>query len=107
MKKKIYLAGPMTGLPDSNYPAFHREAAWLRSMGLEVVNPAETKLDPGSAWAAFMGPGIAQLVTCDGIHLLAGWERSRGAALELHIAASLGLTVTLSPRVPKGASHGR
>ena len=38
---RIYLAGPMTGLPEFNYPAFHAEAARLRQLGYHVENPAE------------------------------------------------------------------
>lgn len=37
----IYLCGPMTGLPEYNYPAFHAAAAELRAQGWRVVNPAE------------------------------------------------------------------
>lgn len=40
-KKTTYLAGPMTGLPDLNFPTFHARAAELRALGHEVVNPAE------------------------------------------------------------------
>ena len=40
-KQTIYIAGPMTGLPDLNFPTFHTEAARLRSLGHEVINPAE------------------------------------------------------------------
>ncbi len=107
MNKKIYIAGPMTGLPELNFPAFHAEAVWLRAMGHQVVNPAEINADLGAKWEDCMRADIAQLVTCDGIHLLAGWERSRGAKLEHHIARELGLIVTLSPRPAKELNHGR
>ncbi|TGA83618.1 DUF4406 domain-containing protein, partial [Pseudomonas aeruginosa] len=30
MIQRIYLAGPMTGLPEHNFPTFHAEAARLR-----------------------------------------------------------------------------
>ena len=42
---KIYCAGPMTGLPELNFPAFHAEAARLRAFGYEVINPAEINPD--------------------------------------------------------------
>ncbi len=42
--KRIYLAGPMTGLPDYNFPAFMKAAAYLRSQGAIVFNPAENDL---------------------------------------------------------------
>lgn len=95
--KKIYIAGPMSGLPELNFPAFHGEAAWLRAMGREVVNPAEINPNPTTRWEDCMRADIAQLVTCDGIHMLAGWEKSRGATLEHHIATALGMAITFSP----------
>ena len=47
---RIYVAGPMTGHPQLNFPAFHTEAARLRALGYEVVNPAELNADPGADW---------------------------------------------------------
>lgn len=94
---KIYVAGPMTGLPDLNFPAFHAAAAHLRAQGHTVINPAEINPDTTAAWEDCMRRDIAELVTCDGIHLLPGWRVSRGARLEHHIATSLGLMVTLHP----------
>ena len=40
---------------------------------------------------------ISQLVTCDRIHLLPGWEKSRGANEEKRIAELLGMTITFEP----------
>lgn len=91
--KKIYIAGPMSGLPELNFPAFHAEAARLRAMGHQVINPAEINDDPAAKWEDCMRADIAQLVNCDSIHLLPGWEKSRGATLEHHIAAALGFDV--------------
>ena len=73
--KRIYIAGPMTGLPDLNFPAFHAEAARLRALGYEVSNPAEINPDPTAGWEACMRADIAELVKCDGVALLPGWER--------------------------------
>ena len=87
--KRIYIAGPMTNMPALNFPAFHAEAARLRALGYEVVNPAEVNAEPTAGWHACMRADIAQLVTCDAVRLLEGWESSRGASLEAHIAHSL------------------
>ena len=35
-KQRVYVAGPMTGLPDFNYPAFNAEAQRLRGLGYQV-----------------------------------------------------------------------
>jgi len=88
---KIYLAGPMTGLPDFNFPAFHALAYRLRERGLTVVNPAEVNPDQAMSWAECMRRDIAELVTCDAIALLPGWQKSKGALLEHHIAERLEL----------------
>ena len=90
---KLYLAGPMTGIAELNFPLFHSEAARLRSCGHEVINPAEINADPAAEWSACMRADIAQLVTCDGIAMLPGWSKSSGASLELYIAKALGMHV--------------
>lgn len=93
---KIYLAGPMTGLPNLNFPAFHAEAARLRALGHDVVNPAEINPDHTMAWEACMRKDIAVLVTCDTVAMLDGWQHSRGARLEHHIAMELGMAPRLA-----------
>lgn len=96
---RVYIAGPMSGLPDLNFPAFHAEAARLRAIGFDVVNPAEINVDPSAGWAACMRADIVQLVTCHAIALLPGWEKSRGAALEWQIAKALGMRVMLANEI--------
>ena len=88
---RIYVAGPMTGYPDLNFPAFHAETARLRALGHEVINPAEINPDHTMPWAECMRRDIAALVTCDTIVLLRGWQQSRGATLEQHIAERLSM----------------
>ena len=90
---KLYLAGPMSNLPEWNFPAFHAAAAKLRADGHEVINPAELNPDTTMEWHQCMRVDIAALVTCEGIALLPGWENSKGARAEFATAAALGLKV--------------
>lgn len=90
---RCYIAGPMTGYHDLNFPAFRSAAARLRAMGIDAVNPAEINPDKGMSWKDCMRTDIAALVTCDAIHLLEGWQDSKGATLEAHIAERLELEI--------------
>jgi hypothetical protein len=91
--ERVYIAGPMTGLPDFNHPAFHAAAARLRSLQFEVVSPAELHINLGKDWLFYVRAGIAALTTCDSIYMLEGWDKSRGAQLEWDIASRLGLSI--------------
>nr|WP_265342954.1 DUF4406 domain-containing protein [Pseudomonas aeruginosa] len=94
--QRIYLAGPMTGLPEFNYPAFHAEAARLRHLGYHVENPAENPAPACGTWAGYMRKALAQLVTCDAIALLPGWPSSRGANIERSLAFAMGMKVVMA-----------
>ena len=103
--KNVYIAGPMTDLPDFNFPAFDRAAELLKSRGLTPLNPADT----GRRWVAENGnrqpdkseynalivEGRKMLSRCGRIYLLRGWERSNGALGELSYALILGIKVEL------------
>ena len=88
---RVYLSGPMTGIPDNNFPAFHAWAARLRAQGFDVVSPAE--LPEAETWEMCLRKDMRELPTCDAIALMPGWERSKGAHLELHVAHRLGMEV--------------
>lgn len=87
----LYIAGPMTGLPDNNYPAFDRAERRLREMGFDVLNPARNEAPSLPTWENWMRLALAQVIQADGVALLAGWERSRGAKLEVRVAQALGI----------------
>jgi hypothetical protein len=89
--QKIFLAGPMTGLPDHNFPAFDEAAANLRGAGYTVYNPAENSHSADGSWAGYVKTGIRYLMTCDAVALLPGWEASKGARFEGTIAGTLGM----------------
>ena len=112
---KLYLAGPMRGIPEFNFPAFFRAAAQLERLGHEVFNPAAkdceqygTDISKGNATGSeqqaaaqhgfnlreALGVDLAWVCThADGIALLPGWRNSKGATAEHATAVALGLEV--------------
>lgn len=94
--KRIYLSGPMAGIPEHNFPAFMAHAAQLRAAGYDVVNPAEID-NSGKTWEGCLRADLREMCTCDAIALMPGWEASKGANLELHVAHRLGMEVMHLP----------
>lgn len=90
---RLYLAGPMTGFEDFNFPAFNKMAAELRAQGYVVENPAEHGVVEGADWADYMAYDLTRLGLCGQVAVLPGWENSKGARLEVHIARELGMPV--------------
>jgi hypothetical protein len=100
---KAYLAGPMSGIPQFNFPEFYRLSALLRSQGWVIVSPAEldNQEDKGAAmsspdgdpnnrtivkksWGDFLARDV-KLIADEGIEaiiLMPGWSSSKGAKLE-------------------------
>lgn len=103
--KKVYIAGPMTGLPNYNFAAFDRAAECLKARGLEPQNPAEIgrkwlidnahKEPNASEYQDLLTKGRELLRQCGRIYLLRGWEKSKGAKSELSYALILRLQVEL------------
>lgn len=93
---RIYVAGPMTGIPDFNFPAFNSAAAELRGQGLQVVNPAEHGIIEGAKWADYLHYDLGRLATCSAVYLLPGWSNSKGARLEVYVAQALGMRIELA-----------
>jgi len=97
---RLYVAGPMTGIPGNNYPAFEEAAIDLRSCGFEVENPADNEAKllraaKGSPieYTDYLRAGLAQLLTCDGVAVITDWWLSGGARWEVQTAGILRLPV--------------
>lgn len=90
----VYLAGPMTGLPDYNFPAFTKAAKHLRDQGINVCSPHELHDgDTTQSHQFYMRYALKALLDCDEIALLDGWTHSVGAQLEVYVAATCGMRI--------------
>ena len=106
MSGYAYLAGPMSGLPEYNYPAFHEAAAELRRIGWRVVNPAENEPPNDSpTWDDWMAISRPQVIGAALVVLLPGWERSAGAREERQIADDSGIPVFTLLEVLRGEAY--
>ena len=99
MKPHLYLSGPMTGLPEFNFPAFRAEAERLRALGYAVTNPAEINTDTTTPWQECLRQDLREMLDCDAIALMPGWEQSRGANLELHVAHRVGMQILFTKEI--------
>jgi hypothetical protein len=92
---RVYIAGPMTGLPEYNFPAFRAAAIRLREFDFDVISPVEIDHGPGKPGSHsaqhYLRNDLRALIDCDGIALLPGWEQSIGARCEAAVALTLGL----------------
>ena len=78
--KKVYIAGPMTGIPEFNRPAFYAAEEYLKGHGAKVMNPAI--LPDGWEHRSYMNIAIPMMMECDAVALLPGWQESAGARVE-------------------------
>lgn len=85
--RRLYVAGPMSGYPECNYPAFNDVAEKLRMVGYDVVNPAE--FGTGRHYVDFIREDLRLMLDCDGVALLEGWWESTGARNEVQVAGLL------------------
>lgn len=108
--RRVYIAGPMTGIESYNFPAFFEaEERWTEA-GWQVVNPARIDVDAGfdssgeaESQEFYMRRDLPEVALCNAIALLPGWERSVGVSKELQVARWCGLdildAVTMAPVV--------
>ncbi len=123
---RLYLAGPMTGHHLHNFPAFeeavtllteytgnvivsphqlsYARAGLVSSTRVAELTPADWERITAWSWEASIRDDLREMLACDAVALLPGWEKSRGANRELDTARATGMQVfafdpnALSPR---------
>lgn len=109
-EETVYVAGPMSGLPLFNFPAFTAATASLRAKGLSVISPHELDSPAikaaavaspdgalvdgkvgGETWGQILARDV-QIVAdrVNAIAFLPGWQGSRGAKLEATVGILCG-----------------
>ena len=102
--KPFYLAGPMSGIPQFNFPLFYRATADLRAAGYNIISPAELDAQHGvdtqamaskdgdaskltQTWGDLLARDV-KIVSdvAQGVIFLPNWWTSRGAKLEAFVA---------------------
>lgn len=111
----VYLAGPMTGYDEFNFPAFHRAAKKIRfdyplwniispaemdeSFGLHPEHEtagkvtAETAQTSNEVRSFYMRRDLPIVAACQAIVLLDGWSESAGVVHELAVARACYLDI--------------
>lgn len=86
---KVYIAGAISNNP--NYLKEFAEAEkYLIRNGYTALNPTKNE---GSTYKELIDKGLMDLMQCEAIYMLPGWENSVGAGLEYTYAKAVGLTI--------------
>ena len=109
MTQTVYIAGPMTGIKQWNFPAFFNAEARLTELGYIAINPARNDGDtvrkavaaagpidaPNNTWESYIRRDLPHVLKSDVVCVLPGWQNSRGAVLEVHVARSIGIPLMI------------
>ena len=87
---KVYISGKIseTNIEDTR-DDFEIIEQRLRREGHEVVNPFKIKHSKKSTWEDYMRADIIEMMKCDSIYLVKGWQYSKGAKIEVQLANDL------------------
>jgi nucleoside 2-deoxyribosyltransferase len=100
---RVYISGPMKGLTTTQYQEkFDRVAQQLRAAGFEVASPPELNrmhnmTDENSTYSDFLKSDIRELIDCQAIFMLKGWQWSNGAQFEVKAALEFAIPIFFEP----------
>ena len=101
---RVYIAGPMRGIVNYNFPAFDTARDMLVGLGHDVVSPADldraagfvdeqdgaVELTSEFSIEKALRQDLAAICSCDVVAFLPGWEISAGSLAERRVAVDVG-----------------
>ena len=93
---KYYVSGPITGYANKNREAFEEAQTAILQLGILAVTPFDLNIvepAPATDWVANMKRDIRFVTTVDGVVVIDGWEKSKGANWEVAIAAIFNIPI--------------
>lgn len=90
--KRVYVAGPMSGIDHYNRTAFEAAARQLNGQGYDAITPFDALTTDD--WHEGMRADIRAMLQCEEVFVLPGWQKSKGASLEIQIALTLEMPIT-------------
>lgn len=89
---RLYVCGPVSGVPGGNRAAFEEARRVLADAGYRPLVPHDL-LPEDAPWHMAMRVCVSAMCSCGGVCVLEGWGGSRGARLEVSIARQLKMPV--------------
>lgn len=87
---RLYVIGPVSGVPDLNLPAFEEARLSLEEEGYEVALPHDV-VPSDASWERAMRLSVAEMMRCDAVAMLDGTLRSDGAMIERDLCRRIGI----------------
>lgn len=90
---KVYLSGPIKNNPSYRalFDIAERNAMLLEHEPVNPVKIGDSLEIKNPSVSDFMKADIKALLECEGIYMISGWKKSKGACLEKQIAEACGL----------------
>lgn len=104
---KIYISGPITNKLDY-MEDFDRaeEKLWEEYPEAEIINPARTNatLPKSTTWEQYMSICYILLDMCDAIYMIDGWNKSKGAIIEICYAIKRNMKILMEKDIEEWKS---